>query len=104
MMAATPNLAAVTGEHARIEVDRPFWEPGGFRLVAATAGSGGTAREPLVFTDPSTLRYREGLAYQATAVAAHIAEGRTEAPEHPAARTLELLRIIDSARRELGAA
>ena len=104
MMASTPNLAAVTGEHARLEVDRPFWEPGGFTLSAATAGSGGTAQPPLRFTDPSTLRYREGLAYQATAVAAHIAEGRTEAPEHPAERTLELLRIIDGARRELGAA
>lgn len=98
MMASTPNLASVTGELARIEVDRPFWEPGGFRLSAA-----GTS-DVLTYTDPSSLRYREGLAYQATAVAAHIAEGRLEAPEHPHARTRELLRIIDEARRQVGAA
>ena len=104
MMASTPNLAAVSGEWARVGVDRPFWEPGGFTLSAATAGSGGTAQEPLRYTDPSTLRYREGLAYQATAVAAHIAEGRIEAPEHPPVRTLELLRIIDAARAQVGAA
>lgn len=96
MMASTPNLASVTGELGRIEVDRPFWEPGGFRLTA-----GDDVRR---FTDPSTLRGRDGLAYQATAAAAHIAEGRTEAPEHPPERTLELLRIIDDARRQVGAA
>ena len=95
MMASTPNVAAVTGERARIEIDRPFWEPGGFRLVQGT--------DERLFTDPSTLRYRDGLAYQATAVAAHIAEGRTEAPEHPLERSLELLRIIDDARAQLGA-
>jgi predicted dehydrogenase len=97
MMASTPNLASVTGEAARIEVDRPFWEPGGFRLTAASGG------EQLRFEDPSTIRGRGGLAYQATAVAAHVAAGLLEAPEHPAARTLELLRIIDDARAQVGA-
>jgi predicted dehydrogenase len=96
MMASTPNLASVSGELARIEVDRPFWEPGGFRLTA-----GG---EQLGFTDPSAIRARGGLAYQATAVAAHVASGLLEAPEHPHARTLELLRVIDDARRQLGSA
>jgi predicted dehydrogenase len=98
MMASTPNLAAVTGEAGRIELDRPWWEPGGFRLTQAGAA------ESLRFTDPSPLRYREGLAYQATAVAAHVAAGLLEAPEHPHARTLELIRIIDEARRQVGAA
>ena len=96
MMASIPNTASVTGEDARIEVDRPFWEPGGFRL---TAGD-----EQLSFTDPSPIRGRGGLTYQATAVAAHVANGLREAPEHPHARTLEILRIIDDARRELGSA
>lgn len=104
MMSSTPNVAAVSGEEARIEIDSRWWEPGGFRLTAATRGSGGVAREPLRFTDPSTLRYREGLAYQATAVAAHVASGLLESPEHPPARTLEVLRLIDDARLALGAA
>ncbi|HEV7741181.1 MAG TPA: Gfo/Idh/MocA family oxidoreductase [Pseudolysinimonas sp.] len=96
MMASTPNLASVTGELARIEVARPFWEPGSFRLTAG--------HDQLTFTDPSTLRGRDGLAYQATAVAAHIAAGLLQAPEHPHTRTLEVLRVIDAARRELGSA
>lgn len=96
MMGSTPNVAAVTGELARIEVDRPFWEPGGFRLV-----SGDTQ---LHFTEPTNIRGRQGLAYQAPAVAAHIAAGLLEAPEHPHARTLEVLRVIDEARSQVGAA
>jgi predicted dehydrogenase len=105
MMASLPNLAAVVGENARIEIDRPFWEPGSFRLTAAPVGSvAGSGSEPLRYTDPSTLRYRDGLAYQATAVAAHVSAGLLEAPEHPPARTLELLRIIDDGRRQVGAA
>lgn len=95
MVASTPNLAAVSGEKGRIELDRPFWEPGGFRV---TIGD-----EQQTWTDPSTLRYREGLAYQATAVAAHVAGGLLESPLHPHARSLELIRIIDDARRQVGA-
>jgi hypothetical protein len=37
-------------------------------------------------------------------VAAHIAAGRTEAPEHPLDTSIRVLRIIDEARRQLGAA
>lgn len=96
MMSSTPNLAAVSGSDARVELARPFWEPGSFTL------SSGSDR--LTYTDPSTLRYRDGLAYQATAVAAAIADGLRESPQHPHARTLELLRTIDDARRQLGTA
>jgi predicted dehydrogenase len=96
MMASTQNVASIVGEAARIEVDRYFWEPGGFRLVAGS--------DELRFTDPSTLRGRNGLAYEATAVAQHVSDGLLASPEHPPARTLEVLRIIDEARRELGAA
>lgn len=58
----------------------------------------------LCWTDPTPLRWREGLCYQAAAVAAHIGDGRTEAPEHPLATSVAVLRVIDEARRQLGAA
>jgi hypothetical protein len=70
--------------------------PSGFRLV-----NGG---EPLVWKDESGFKWRDGLCYQATAVAAHIAAGLTEAPEHPLDTSTRVLRIIDEARRQLGAA
>ena len=98
MLVGTPTVASINGTAARIEVDKKFLAPGGFRLVSADDG-----RE-LRFTDPTSLRGRDGLCYQATAVAAHIADGRAEAPEHPLETSIAVLRVIDEARRQLGAA
>jgi predicted dehydrogenase len=95
MVANTPHAAVVSGDDAWIQVDRSFWAPGGFTL--------GTPDEQLRWSDPSGIRGRGGLCYQATAVAAHIATGRIEAPEHPHETTLRVLGIIDEARRQLGA-
>jgi len=50
----------------------------------------------------SGLRGSEGLAYQASAVAQHIAEGLTESPLHPLDRTIAVLETIDEARRQVG--
>jgi len=101
MVAPTGVTAMVAGGLARLEVDAPFCAPGGFRVVADDPGG---AREELRWEDETTLRWRGGLCYQATAVAAHVAEGRTEAPEHPLDTTLGILNTIDEARRQLGAA
>jgi predicted dehydrogenase len=98
LLVDTPTTASVSGTAARIELGARFYAPGSFRLVSADGG-----RE-LRYTDPTPLRRREALCYQATAVAAHIAEGRTEAPEHPLATSVAVLRVIDEARRQLGAA
>ena len=95
MVATTPHSAVVSGDAARIEVDRSFWSPGGFALRTHDA--------ELRWTDPSNIRGRGGLCYQATAVAAHVAAGRTEAPEHPHATTLRVLGVIDEARAQVGA-
>ena len=70
--------------------------PSGFHLV-----NGG---DELSWLDETGFHWRDGLCYQATAVAAHIAAGRTEAPEHPLDASIRVLRIIDEARRQLGAA
>jgi hypothetical protein len=37
-------------------------------------------------------------------VAQHVADGRTEAPEHPLDATLDILGLIDEARAQLGTA
>lgn len=95
IVAETPVVATVSGEVARVDVDSPFCAPGGFRLVSKG--------DELRFDEPTGLRWRGGLCYQASAVAAHIAEGRTEAPEHSLDTTLLVLRLIDRARHQLGA-
>ncbi|MFY0582724.1 hypothetical protein ACN28S_58110 [Cystobacter fuscus] len=48
------------------------------------------------------MRDSGGLAYQATAAARHIAEGLTESPLHPLARSIAVLETIDAARRQVG--
>jgi predicted dehydrogenase len=96
MVADTPHAAVISGERARIEVDRSFWSPSSFSLRSGS--------DELRWSDPSDIRGRGGLCYQATAVAGHVAAGRMTAPEHPPQTTLRVLGTIDEARRQLGAA
>ncbi len=98
LFAQTPNAAALSGSLARIEVDTRFIAPGGFTLVSHDS----EAR--LRWDHPLGPHANEGLAYQAAAVARHIADGLTESPLHPLARTVAVLETIDAARRQVGAA
>jgi predicted dehydrogenase len=89
------NGAVITGADARIEVEPMFITPQGFSLIAGD--------ERLDFRhDFVSEWWRDGLAWQAAAVAQHIADGRTEAPEHPLDRTIAMLETIDDARTQLG--
>lgn len=93
--AAPSQLARVIGGTASIEYREPFFVASAFELVA-----GGDRHR---YADPNGIRGHEGLCYQATAVAAHIAEGRTDAPERPLDESIEVLALIDEARRRIGA-
>ena len=90
------NGAVIAGTRARIEVDPLFITPRGFSLIG---GEG----ERLDFVDDFEYQWwRDGLVYQAVAIAQHIAEGRTEASEHPLDRSIAQLETIDEARTQLG--
>ena len=93
--AAESQLARVIGSTARVEFTEPFFTAGSFDLVAA-----GERRR---YVDPNGIRGHAGLGYQASAVAAHIAAGRTEAPERPLAESIAVIELIDEARRRIGA-
>src|SRR5690606_13523963 len=93
---STPGCAAVSGTRGRLDLDPQFVFPGGF---AFTDAAGASAR----FDDRSGLGRRDGMAWQAVAVARHIDEGLTESPLHPLQATIEVLYVIDSARRQLAA-
>ncbi|HWL01967.1 MAG TPA: Gfo/Idh/MocA family oxidoreductase [Microbacteriaceae bacterium] len=93
--ASTSQLARVIGTAASIEFSEPFFMAGSFDLV--------TGDERRRYADPNGIRGHAGLCYQATAVAAHIAAGRTEAPERPLAESIAVLELIDEARRRIGA-
>ncbi|QYH34933.1 Gfo/Idh/MocA family protein [Salinibacterium sp. M195] len=95
MLADTPTEARINGTRARIEVRTPFYAPHGFAFVRD--------EERTEFTDGTGLRGREGLSFQATAIAQHVADGRTEAPEHPLDVSIAVLETLDSLRAQVEA-
>lgn len=95
MLADTPTEARINGTRARVEVRTPFYAPHGFAVVRD--------EERTEFTDGTGLRGREGLAFQTTAIAHHIAAGRTEAPEHPLDVSIEILETLDTLRAQVEA-
>ena len=97
MLVDTPVTATISGTLGRIEYTGMFVSPSSFRLVLP-------GREPVAWTDPSGLVWRDGLCYQATAVAEHIAVGLTESPLHSLDDSIAVLEVLDSARAQLGAA
>ena len=96
LIVSTPVRATVSGSLASIDIDAPFVAPGGFTVYRDGTDA------PLRWDDPTELRWRDGLAWQATAVAQHVADGLTESPLHPLDTSIAVLETIDEARRQLG--
>jgi predicted dehydrogenase len=97
LLASTPSLGTISGSEGRIETDSPFWGPSGLTLFR---GDGTPAAH---WTDPYGRPYRDGMSYEAAALARYVDEGRTESPLHPLAEAVDTLATIDEARRQLGA-
>ena len=95
MLVETPLAATVSGTAARIEFAGPFMGPGSFSLVR-----GGERTE---WVDRTGFVWRDGLCYQAAAVAQHVADGLTESPWHTLDDTLGIMAVLGSARAQLGA-
>jgi predicted dehydrogenase len=91
-----PPQAHIHGTRARIDIEAPFLMPGGFSHI----GKDGIAHR---WRDESGLRGRDGLAWQAVAVAQDIAAGKLESEQHPLASSISILEIIDQARQQLEA-
>ncbi|MGE6761074.1 Gfo/Idh/MocA family protein [Corallococcus interemptor] len=96
LFAETPQEAVIAGTHARLQLESRFFTPTRFTLKAARSD------QQLHWSDPSGIHGSEGLAWQAAAVAWHIAEGRTESPLHPLQHSIALLETIGAARAQLG--
>lgn len=89
MAAALPTAGAIGGSSALLQIDGPFYQPGGFTLQLR---SGGTLR----YDEPAIAH--EGLFHQALHVAGAIGEGRTEAPIRPLADTITMVETMDRVR------
>lgn len=97
LRAGTPSLATICGSEGRVETDSPFWGPSGIRVVRADGTLAAHWR------DPYGRPHRDGMSYEAAALARYVAEGRTESPLHPLSEAVDTLATIDEARRQLGA-
>lgn len=95
LLVSSPGRAGISGTEAYLDLDPDWVFPSGFDLVAA--GRGERAR----FADRSGLTRRQGMAWQTAAVARHVADGRTESPEHPLQESIEVLGVLDEARRQI---
>ncbi|WP_349899004.1 Gfo/Idh/MocA family protein [Parafrigoribacterium soli] len=91
----TAGLASIYGTDARLEFESGFVFPARFRLVTADA--------ELSWRDESGLQGRDGLAWEAVALANYVAEGRKQSPVHSLADSIALMRTIDEVRAQLGA-
>ncbi len=97
LRAGTPSLATISGSTGRIETDAPFWAPSGLRIHRSDGSLAAHWR------DPYGRPHRDGMSYEAAALARYVTEGRTDSPLHPLSEAVSTLATIDEARRQLGA-
>ncbi|MCU1469233.1 MAG: oxidoreductase [Glaciihabitans sp.] len=90
----TPGLATIHGTDASLAFTRGFVFPASF---AVTAGD-----NHLDWTNDGP-EGRDGLAWQAAALAQYVSDARTESPIHSLDDSIEVMETIDEVRAQLGA-
>jgi predicted dehydrogenase len=89
--ADTARLATISGTEGRIDFGHDYYGPVGFTLVRE-------GRRELTFTQGTEL----GWQYQVAEVARCVRSGATESEVMPHSATLEVMDVLDEARRQLG--
>ncbi|MFD5088470.1 Gfo/Idh/MocA family protein [Kitasatospora sp. NPDC058406] len=92
LFARTPTTASISGTHARLEIDSPFYGSAGVRLI-------GRDNRLLDTFVPS--QRDGGLCYQAAEAARCISAGRLESELMPLAESLAVMHALDDVRRDL---
>ncbi|MCU1576058.1 MAG: oxidoreductase [Leifsonia sp.] len=96
VLARTPWTASIAGTLGRIDIHSPFWCASGVTVHDIDGNFIGTWR------DESGRPDRQGMCYQAAALARYVAAGLTESPLHSLDETVSIIATIDEARRQLG--
>lgn len=97
LMSFSPARASVCGSSCRIEVNPWFAVPAGFELVAPGKGD-----VRVQYHNDTGIEFRGGLAWQAAAVAQHVADGLKDSPLHPFDFAIEVMETMDEVRRQVG--
>lgn len=96
ILGETPTTATLAGPDATLRLDGPFYQPGGF-TVTTRAG------QRLRYDEP-TSAHEGGLCFEAAEVARRITAGELDSPLRPLADSVELLRVMDLIRHQVGIA
>lgn len=94
LFAATPTTATVSGTIAGASMSGPFYAPG----TLTYRHRGGT----VLSVDGGPIRGAGALAYEAAHIAQLIADGATQSPIMPTRESVDIMRILDTARAALG--
>jgi hypothetical protein len=94
ILANTPTRATIAGTAATIDIDGPFYQPGGFTLTTTDGATRLRHDEPPIA--------HQGLHYQTAEVARRITAGETGSPLRPLSASIAVLRVMDEVRRQTG--
>lgn len=92
ILAKTPTTASIVGTEGRIDIASAFYTPS--RLTLADTGHGTPVLE---WADRTGIAGMDGVAWEATALATFVGEGRRESPLHTVEETISILATIDEA-------
>jgi predicted dehydrogenase len=96
LISPLPARATVLGRSGRVEMSSPIYAPRAVTLFRHGGEDGGETWVP-----ESTADVHDGLAYQATALATYVGEGRSESPLHGLDETVEVISTIERMREQL---
>lgn len=94
ILGETPTTATIASAELSILLDGPFYQPGGFEVVTRAGERLRYAEEPLA--------HEGGLHFQAVDLARRIVAGETTSPIRPMSDSVQLLRVMDAIRRQVG--
>ena len=102
LRSALPARAMVSGTHGRIEIEPAYIRPSTISL--STKGTWGPDNDARRWTDDQFAEPYDALHYQALAAARYAGEGRVESPLHDHQETVAVIRVLEQARKQIGAA
>jgi predicted dehydrogenase len=96
ILARTPTTASIAGSAATLTLAPAFYNPTTFTLTGTEHDAPASTWE-----DPTGLSGFDALAWEATALARYVGEGRSESPLHTHDETVQIISSIESARTQV---
>lgn len=108
LLAQTPGEQLIIGTEGSIRIHNPSHAPTSFTLSTSTRTDSQDKKFDFPLpknaesNPPLNFPNSQGMQYQATAVATAIANSLVECPEYPPSETLEIMKVMDEIRKQIG--